>query len=276
MTLYDGMHPQDDTVTFVGNATTIIRFGGFTLLTDPNFLRRGQRAYLGYGLVSKRLKDPALTIDELPDLDGIVLSHLHGDHWDRVAERGLDRELPIVTTKAAARTLRKRGFGHAHGIDTWSHRILTKGDRMVRITAMPGRHGPVPFHRLLPPVMGSLLEFGPTGGEPELRLCISGDTVMYDEIAEIGRRHPDIDAGIVHLGGTTLLGMVVVTMDGAQGAEWVEATRCATALPVHYDDYTVMKSPLSDFESEIEKRGLGRHLRHIARGESLPLAHAAG
>ncbi|MGH3966882.1 MAG: MBL fold metallo-hydrolase, partial [Mycobacterium sp.] len=43
---------MDITVTFVGNATTLIAADGLTLLTDPNFLHRGQRAYLGYGLVS--------------------------------------------------------------------------------------------------------------------------------------------------------------------------------------------------------------------------------
>ncbi len=32
--------------------------GGLTLLTDPNFLHRGQHAYPGYGLVSKRLPEP--------------------------------------------------------------------------------------------------------------------------------------------------------------------------------------------------------------------------
>jgi L-ascorbate metabolism protein UlaG (beta-lactamase superfamily) len=28
-------------------------------------------------------------VTSLPDLDAIVLSHLHGDHWDRIARRGL-------------------------------------------------------------------------------------------------------------------------------------------------------------------------------------------
>jgi L-ascorbate metabolism protein UlaG (beta-lactamase superfamily) len=34
-------------MTFGGNATMLLRIGAFTLLTDPNFLRRGQRARLG-------------------------------------------------------------------------------------------------------------------------------------------------------------------------------------------------------------------------------------
>jgi L-ascorbate metabolism protein UlaG (beta-lactamase superfamily) len=39
-----------DGITFIGTATTIVRLGSFTVLTDPNFLHRGQRAYLGRGL----------------------------------------------------------------------------------------------------------------------------------------------------------------------------------------------------------------------------------
>ncbi len=74
-------------IFFVGTATTIIRFGEVTLLTDPNFLHKSERAYLGRGLSSRRRTDPALTLEQLPPLDAVVLSHLHGDHWDRVARR---------------------------------------------------------------------------------------------------------------------------------------------------------------------------------------------
>ena len=94
---------MDITVTFLGNATTLITAGSVTLLTDPNFLHRGQRAYLGYGLVSKRLHDPALDVDRLPALDAVVLSHMHGDHWDRVAQARLDKRLPVFTTPHAAK-----------------------------------------------------------------------------------------------------------------------------------------------------------------------------
>ena len=72
---------------FIGTATTLIRYAGFTVLTDPTFLHRGERAYLGKGLWTTRATDPAIDIGELPDLDLVVLSHLHGDHFDRVARR---------------------------------------------------------------------------------------------------------------------------------------------------------------------------------------------
>jgi L-ascorbate metabolism protein UlaG (beta-lactamase superfamily) len=262
-------------VTFIGNATTVIQYGGFTLLTDPNFLRRGQRVHLGYGLVSKRRADPALSIADLPELDSVILSHLHEDHWDRVTDRELDQRLPVLTTEAAATALRSRGFGAAEAVPTWDHRVLVKGDRQLRITALPGRHAPGALQRLLPPVMGTLLEFGthdPSGTQdPELRIYISGDTLMYEGIAEIARRYPGVDLGIVHLGGTKLFGLVTVTMNGQQGADWLQTVDCSRAMPVHFDDYTVFRSPLSDFEAEVRRRGLADRVQPVARGATLPL-----
>src|ERR671916_2479139 len=112
--------PADDvTLTFGGNATTLLRIGGFTLLTDPNFLRRGQRAYLGKGLWTTRLTDPALVPTQLPALDAIVLSHLHADHWDRIATRTLDKGTPVVTTPEAAKALGRRGFGQTLDLTPW-------------------------------------------------------------------------------------------------------------------------------------------------------------
>ena len=100
----------DGRVTFIGTATTLIRVGGFTVLTDPNFLRKGQRAYVGMGMPTRRLTEPAMTIGQLPPLDLIVLSHHHGDHFDRIAAAGLDKELPIVIEAHAAQKLRSQGF----------------------------------------------------------------------------------------------------------------------------------------------------------------------
>jgi L-ascorbate metabolism protein UlaG (beta-lactamase superfamily) len=263
-----------DGLYFVGNATTIIRYGGFTLLTDPNFLRRGERAYLGYGLSSRRVRDPALSIQDLPALDGVVLSHLHGDHWDRVARRNLDRDLPIVTTTHASRRLVSHGFGRAQGLTRWQQHELDKNGRTVRITAMPARHAFGVLGRMLPPVIGTMLEFGPTGGGTDLRVYISGDTLMHDELKEIPRRYPDIDLGVVHLGGTRLLGLATVTMDGRQGADWTELMSCRRVVPVHYDDYSVFASPLSDYEAETRRRGFAGDVRVVERGTAMPFEKA--
>src|SRR5215211_6793076 len=86
---------------FIGTATVLLQYAGFRILTDPNFLHRGQQVRLGYGLRSTRQTNPALEIDQLPPLDLVLVSHLHEDHFDRVAEQRLDRRVPLVTTTHA-------------------------------------------------------------------------------------------------------------------------------------------------------------------------------
>ncbi len=259
---------------FVGTATTIITYGELTLLTDPNFLHQGQRAYLGYGMSSKRLTEPALRLADLPELDAVLLSHMHGDHWDRVTQRGLDRDLPIITTPHASKRLQRRGFPRATGLRTWGRQSVIRGSSMVQITAMPGRHAPRPANRLLPPVMGSMLEFGPLDGSVQLRVYITGDTLFIQDLQDIPRRYPDIDTGVFHLGGTTLPGGLMVTMNGRQGADLLELIAPADVVPIHYDDYGVFKSPLSEFRDEIARRNLTDRVTYVERGETIPLRSA--
>jgi L-ascorbate metabolism protein UlaG (beta-lactamase superfamily) len=257
------------TLTFGGTATTLLRLGGFTVLTDPNFLHRGQWVHLGYGLRSKRLTEPAIGPDDLPPLDAVLLSHLHGDHFDGIARRRLDRTVPIVTTRAAARRLTQWGFTEATGLRTWETWQLRRGDEVLRVTSAPGQHGPAVVHRALPPVMGSVVDLL-RGGRRVLRLYLTGDTLFRPYLGEVRERAPGIDAMVAHLGGTKVLG-VLVTMDGTQGADLLELVDARTVVPVHHDDYGVFRSPRSDFEAEVHRRGLTDRLRLVERGQTLTL-----
>lgn len=265
------MTSSGPTLQFVGTATTVLRLGGFTLLTDPNFLHRGERAYLGRGLFSKRLTEPALGIDELPALDAVLLSHLHGDHWDRRAHAGLDKGLPVITTRHAARRLRRQGFENAVALDTWNAHELAHGEERLTITSLPGRHAPGPAARVLPPVMGSLLEYRAGGEAPTFRIYVTGDTLNVPELAAIKSTYPDLDAAVVHLGGTRVLGLLV-TMDAVQGSDLLEMMRPRVAVPIHYDDYGVFRSPLEDFRREIGTRGTGIDVRYVRHGDTVNLS----
>lgn len=255
----------------IGNATTLIRRDGFTVLTDPHFLRRGQRAYFGLGLTAARLKDPAIAVEQVPALDAIALSHLHGDHYDRVARRGLDPAVPVVTTAQGAKRLTRRKV-NALGLENWETWSTQKEGGTLRITSLPGRHAPGPVQSLIPKVMGTLLEFERPGQQP-YRIYQSGDTLVHDDLRTIAERVPDIDLVLVHLGGTRILG-ITLTMDGRQGVDFLELlnfSRRTRILPIHYEEYHLMRSPLSDFRSELERRGLELDVRWVNRGESLPL-----
>ena len=260
----------DNAMMFVGTATVLLRLAGFTLLTDPNFVHRGQEVSIGYGLRTRRLTDPAIEIDQLPPLDAVVLSHLHGDHFDQVAEARLPRDVPIVTTRQAAAGLGARGFRDPRGLRTWGYQEFRRGDARLRITAVPGRHGPVPVYALLPRVMGSIVEAW-VGSERVARIWISGDTLVHDRLHLIPGRFPDIDLGLVHLGGTRLAG-ILLTMDADQGVEALRIVRPRCAVPIHHGDYPIFRSPLAHFLATSAAAGLGDRVRTVERGEVVPLA----
>jgi L-ascorbate metabolism protein UlaG (beta-lactamase superfamily) len=262
--------PTSDSLTFVGTATVLLRLGPFTLLTDPNFLHQGQWTYIGQGLISKRRTEPALRPADLPDLDAIVLSHLHGDHFDRIAGRELPRDVPILTTAHAARRLERRGFRQPVALSTWSSQTLTRADATLTVTAVPARHAPGVVARILPPVMGSVLEYRAAGNARPLRIYVSGDTILHDDLTQIRDHYPDIDLAVVHLGGTRVLG-VLVTLDAPQGVRLLELLRPANTVPVHFDDYGLFADPLSNFLAEIRRRQPDTTLHTLQRGDTLAL-----
>lgn len=260
-------HPSAGSIFFIGTATTVISGGGFTLLTDPNFLHAGDHAHLGYGLTSKRLTNPAIDIEQLPPLDACLLSHLHGDHWDSVAEEHLSRSLPIITTVHAAKALERRGFSDTHGLNPWDEVGLMREQSWLKITSLPGKHGPGLVNALLPPVMGSMLEWGTGEAAPCFRLYISGDTLLCDQLREIPERYPNIDLALLHLGGTRVLG-VLVTMDAGQGISAIRIINPRLAIPIHYNDYGVFKSTLEEFMQAVKREGLEDRVHYLRHGDS--------
>ncbi|UDY25429.1 hypothetical protein [Nocardioides sp. Kera G14] len=87
---------------------------------------------------------------------------------------------------------------------------------------------------------------------------------------EVTDRLGPLDAMVIHLGGTRALGLLV-TMDADQGADLVELMEPALTVPVHYDDYTVFRSPLADFVRVAGDRRLPTVVRTVGRGETVPL-----
>lgn len=253
-------------IFFVGTATVILRYAGFTILTDPNFLHAGDHVHLGYGLTAERLTNPALELEELPPIDLCVLSHYHGDHFDQLVEERLQKDLPIITTEHAATALKGKNFTATLALDTWDSVSVEKGGARLRITSMPGKHGPAITDLLLPPVMGSMLEFQ-SANETMLHLYITGDTLVHDDLHEIPKRYPQIDLALFHLGGTRILG-ILLTMDAEQGVEAIRIINPREVIPIHYNDYEVFKSPLEDFKHAVEAAGFADRVTYLSHGET--------
>jgi L-ascorbate metabolism protein UlaG (beta-lactamase superfamily) len=280
---------------FIGTATTILEWEGLRILTDPNFLHAGDHVHLGPGVNATRQTNPAIDLEQLPRIDAVLLSHYHEDHFDRLVEDKLKRSLPIITTPHAKQCLTAKGeesFTAVHALDTFeSMRVNLKTGKIqggqkpsIKVTAMPGKHvppGPLNVANnilgAVPPTNGWMVELGYAATQDSekfdcgYRIYISGDTLMVDELKEIPERYKDqnIDLMLIHLGGTTIPGpsmpLLMVTMDAKQGVQLMQLLNPDVTIPIHYDDYDVFMSPLSDFKKAVIEAGLSDKVVYLDR-----------
>lgn len=69
-------------IAWLGHSTVLINFYGIKILTDPVLYERIGLYFLGITWGPSRFTHPALTLEELPQPDIILLSHAHMDHMD--------------------------------------------------------------------------------------------------------------------------------------------------------------------------------------------------
>lgn len=123
-------------ITFIGHATFLLQFDGFTVLTDPVFAHRaGPFGVFG----PARVRPPALTLEQLPHIDVVLLSHNHYDHLDLAALRTLHaRHRPqLVTTLGNRAWLAARGVPGAVELDWWQPHLASPE---LSIIGTPARH----------------------------------------------------------------------------------------------------------------------------------------
>ena len=70
---------QTNYAVWIGHATYLINNGDINILTDPIFSKRASPVdFAG----PKRMIPPAMTLNDLPKIDAVVVSHNHYDHLD--------------------------------------------------------------------------------------------------------------------------------------------------------------------------------------------------
>lgn len=152
--------------TWLGHSTVLLEQSGARILTDP--VLRARVLHLRRHPESRHSLDPG-------QLDAILISHHHFDHFDRPTLRRLDRRTTIIGGPGTAALLRREGF----------HRVidLSPGEAVdlesVTVRATPAEHGGsrTPLHRA-----GEAVGFTVEGSE---KVYFAGDTDLFDEIGAV-------------------------------------------------------------------------------------------
>ena len=179
-------------ITWLGHSTMLIEIDGRRFLTDPVWAERSSPSRW-YG--PKRFHAPPLSLDELPDLDAVVISHDHYDHLDTSTIRNLaSREVPFVTPLGVGAHLEAWGIAETRitELDWWEETTIGG----VQLTATPARHfsGRGVLDR------DTTLWAGWALAGPEHRVFFSGDTGFFPEFADIGKRLGPFDATMIEVG----------------------------------------------------------------------------
>jgi len=81
-------------LAWIGHSTILINFYGTIILTDPVLLDKIGVSFIGLSFGPSRLTPPALSVDEIPKPDIILLSHAHMDHTDYPTLKNLTKKFP--------------------------------------------------------------------------------------------------------------------------------------------------------------------------------------
>lgn len=245
-------------ITLIGGPTALIEVNGFRLLTDPTFDHPGE--YKLPHATLKKLSAPALTADQVGDVDAVLLSHdQHADNLDHSGRDFLVRAKRVLTTKAGA----KRLGGKVEGFDPWESTELKAPDgRSITVTATPARHGPAGIEPLSGDVIGFVLSFP---GDTPKPIYVTGDTVWFDGVAEVARR---FKAGVVlpFAGAAEVRGPFHLTMDTNDTIETARAFPDAVIVPVHYDSWAHFTQTGGDLDLTFNALGFGKRLRILQPG----------
>jgi L-ascorbate metabolism protein UlaG (beta-lactamase superfamily) len=242
-------------ITLIGGPTALIEIDGFRLLTDPTFDAPG-----GYQLPHVKLEKlvgPALSADEIGEVDAVLLSHdQHSDNLDRSGRDFLARAKRVLTTEAGA----KRLGAPAEGFAPWAATELSKNGKSLSVTATPARHGPAGIEPLAGDVIGFVLS--PKGSAP---IYVSGDTTWFDGVAEVARR---FNCGVVlpFAGAAQTRGPFHLTMDTNDTIETARAFPDAVIVPVHTDGWAHFKQSAQDLRLSFDALGFGRRLKLLEPG----------
>jgi L-ascorbate metabolism protein UlaG (beta-lactamase superfamily) len=255
------------TLAWLGHSTVLINFFGVTILTDPVLFPRIGIRLPGLTIGPKRLTAPALTYEELPKMDLILLSHAHFDHLDLRTLRCFDETTSVITARATADLLKPTRFCDVTELDWGESKMLNTAPGQIDIAAFPVKHWGARTQRdTHRGYNGYLIE---RSGH---RIIFAGDTAMTENFAVL-RRHGAIDVAIMSISAynpwihSHCTPEQAVQMANAAGARFI--------VPVHHQTFRLSFEPFCEpierFEAVLNATPERVALREIGETFVLPL-----
>ena len=255
---------------FVRSATFFLRLAGVTLLVDPMLNPAGAVDPVPNTPNPRRNPlvdlpfDDATLLRLLGEVDGVLVTHLHRDHWDPRAVELLAKDLPILCQPEDEGRIREGGFTRVLPV------VGEREWRGITFTRTAGHHGTGEIGRLMAPVSGFVLR---AAGAPTL--YIAGDTIWCAEVAEVLARHrPAVT--IVNAGGARFLTGDPIIMTAEDVAQVCRALPGMPVVATHLEALNHCLLTRAELRAALEREGLSGQVLIPADGERLDLATAAG
>ncbi|MET0135927.1 MAG: MBL fold metallo-hydrolase, partial [Kibdelosporangium sp.] len=221
-------------ITWYGHATALVEIDGARVLIDPVWSDRVSPSSV---VGPKRLHPMPLTIDELPPVDAIVISHDHYDHLDLPTLRGLLRtqKAPFLVPLGIGAHLERWRVPAERVIELdWGQSAEVAG---LRLTATEAQHFSGRGFSRDDTLWASWVIAG-----PNRRVFYSGDTGYFDGFTDIGEKYGPFDAALVQIGAYDPL-WPDIHMTPEEGVATHLAVQAHVLIPVHWGTFVLGLHP---------------------------------
>jgi L-ascorbate metabolism protein UlaG (beta-lactamase superfamily) len=221
------------TVSWLGHATVLINFYGTWLLTDPALRPRIGVNLAGVTIGPRRLIEPALSIRELPALDGVLLSHAHMDHSDLGTLKRLPRQAHAVVQRGNADLARR--FRQVSELG-WGQSVDING---VKIEALEVNHWGA---RRLTDKHRGYGAFLMT--KNDRAVVFGGDTAYTRAFSRLRHRFSRIDLAILPIGAYNPY--IYAHANPEQSWQMRQEMNAEYILPMHHSTFKLSREPVDE------------------------------
>jgi len=248
-------------IQLLRHATLLVTVNEKKLLVDPMLGGIGVMPPIQNSSNEQRnpLVEFGVSLDFLQDIDGILLTHTHRDHFDETAIKQLPKHKPILCQPADQDKLMDLGFSTVYPVvDEFCWQGIT-------IHRTGGQHGTGEIAEKMAPVSGYVLQ---TEGEPSL--YVAGDTIYCEEVASALRIYqPNVI--VVNAGGARFVTGDPITMAEADVVSVCRQAPKSKVIAVHMEAINHCLVSRSDLCAYLKQEGVMGQVIIPMDGEKLTL-----